>query len=541
MKYKVKLKKNRECDVFIMGAGIAGVMAAIQASNNGSKVIIASSSNILSGSSFYPGTWGFGMVSPEDEKDEEDLINTIIRVGCNVVDENLVKTFVKNINSSKEELIKMGIKLIQPENEDEKEFIPCFDYKKRKWDGLISNSGKKVFEKLLNNENIITYPFSEVIDIVKTENQVKGVVIINSENNLEFISCKALIIASGGIGGLFKYSLNTSDITGSGQALGLKAGCRLTNVEFMQMMPGYVTPRFKTIFNEKTFKYIHATKTNGESIFKDINNIDEKLNLRSTYGPFTSRLYSKDIDYAIFKEFLKDERGVKIKYKKELKNNPPEFIKVYFKWLEENKKLTMDDDINIGIFFHAANGGIYINSNAETNVNGLYAAGECTGGMHGADRIGGLSTANGLVFGIIAGNNASKYAKEIRENGINEIDFEVFNIKEAKTLIKKIQEIMFTNAMIEKNQKGINNAIEDLNEIEKNINYEKIINNQDIRYSFRLLNYLLLSKAILLAIDFRKESRGSHYRSDYPYIDNEMNKLINIELDSKIKVYFQER
>jgi len=540
MKYKIKLKKNRECDVFIMGAGIAGVMAAIQASNNGSKVIIASSSNILSGSSFYPGTWGFGMVSPEDEKDEEDLINTIIRVGCNVVDENLVKTFVKNINSSKEELIKMGIKLIQPENEDEKEFIPCFDYKKRKWDGLISNSGKKVFEKLLNNENIIKYPFSEVIDIVKTENQVKGVVIINSENNLEFISCKALIIASGGIGGLFKYSLNTSDITGSGQALGLKAGCKLTNLEFMQMMPGYVTPRFKTIFNEKTFKYIEATNTNGESVFRNINNIEEKLNLRSTYGPFTSRLYSKDIDYAIFKEFLKDERGVKIKYKKELKHNPPEFIKVYFKWLEENKKLTMDDDINIGIFFHAANGGIYINSNAETNVNGLYAAGECTGGMHGADRIGGLSTANGLVFGIIAGNNASKYAKEIRENRINEIDFEVFNIKEAKTLIKKIQKIMFTNAMIEKNQKGINNAIADLNEIEKNINYEKIINNQDIRYSFRLLNYLLLSKAILLAIDFRKESRGSHYRSDYPYIDNEMNKLINIELDSKIKVYFQE-
>lgn len=540
MKYKVKFKKNRECDVFIMGAGIAGVMAAIQASNNGSKVIIASSSNILSGSSFYPGTWGFGMVSPEDEKDEEDLVDTIIRVGCNVVDENLVKTFVKNINSSKEELIKMGIKLIQPENEDEKEFIPCFDYKKRKWDGLISNSGKKIFEKLLNNENIIKYPFSEVIDIVKTENQVKGVVIINSENILEFISCKALIIASGGIGGLFKYSLNTSDITGSGQALGLKAGCRLTNVEFMQMMPGYVTPRFKTIFNEKTFKYIEATNTNGESVFGNINNIEEKLNLRSTYGPFTSRLYSKDIDYAIFKEFLKDERGVKIKYKKELKNNPPEFIKVYFKWLEENKKLTMDDDINIGIFFHAANGGIYINSNAETNVYGLYAAGECTGGMHGADRIGGLSTANGLVFGIIAGNNASKYAKEIRENRINEIDFEVFNIKEAKTLIKKIQKIMFTNAMIEKNQKGINNAIADLNEIEKNINYEKIINNQDIRYSFRLLNYLLLSKAILLAIDFRKESRGSHYRSDYPYIDNEMNKLINIELDSKIKVYFQE-
>lgn len=83
-----------------MGAGIAGIMAAIEASNNGQKVIISSSSNIFSGSSFYPGTWGLGLIGPEDRNDEEDLAKTIKEVGCNVVDEELVETFVKNINPS---------------------------------------------------------------------------------------------------------------------------------------------------------------------------------------------------------------------------------------------------------------------------------------------------------------------------------------------------------------------------------------------------------------------------------------------------------
>lgn len=65
-----------------MGAGIAGIMAAIEASNNGQKVIISSSSNIFSGSSFYPGTWGLGLIGPEDRNDEEDLAKTIKKLGA---------------------------------------------------------------------------------------------------------------------------------------------------------------------------------------------------------------------------------------------------------------------------------------------------------------------------------------------------------------------------------------------------------------------------------------------------------------------------
>ncbi|GAB6168435.1 FAD-binding protein [Clostridium carnis] len=539
MKCKISLRKSKACDVFVMGAGIAGIMSAIQASDNGQRVIIASSANIFSGSSFYPGTWGLGLIGPTDESDEEDLANTIREVGCNVIDKELVETFVKNINPSIELLKKMNVKLKQADNAGEKEFIPCFDHKNRNWNGILFESAKEILKNKLENNKVEEYPFSEVIEIVKENNKVIGVILINKLNELEFIKCKALVIASGGIGGLFKYRLNTTDITGMGQALALKSGCKLTNIEFMQMMPGYIKPCPKTIFNEKTFKYIEARNEEGENIFKGIDNLEEKLDERSTHGPFTSRLNSRDIDYAIFKEFMKNKNGVTIKYKEELKYSKPEFIKVYFKWLEENKHLTIDDEINIGIFFHAANGGISINKRAETAVEGLFAAGECTGGMHGADRIGGLSTANGLVFGRIAGESASKYSENKVLSNKDEVEFELYEIDKAKELILEVQEIMFKSAMVEKNEIGVENAISTLNRITNEITYKKDIDIKNIRDSYRLENNLLLAKALLKAIDIRKESRGSHYRNDYPSINKDMDRRVIVELKDDIKVYFQ--
>ncbi|WP_460292449.1 FAD-binding protein [Clostridium tertium] len=539
MKYKVKLRKSTDCDVFVIGAGIAGVMSAIQASNKECKVILSSSVNIFSGSSFYPGTWGLGLIGPTDKNDEDDLIKTIIEVGCNVVDRNLVKTFVKNINPCIKELKDMGIKLKQADNEGEKEFIPCFDHKKRNWNGILFSNAKEVFGKKLKENNVIEYPFSEVIDIVKQNGNVVGVVLVNKLNKLEFIKCKSIVIASGGIGGLFKHRLNTNDITGKGQALALKSGCTLNNIEFMQMMPGYIKPCYKTIFNEKTFKYIEAKDGEGVDVFKCIYNLKEKLDMRSTYGPFTSRLISRDIDYSIFKEFLRNKNGVTIKYNEELKYNMPEFIRLYFNWLEENKHLTIDDEINIGMFFHAANGGISINEKAETKIKGLFAAGECTGGMHGADRIGGLSTANGLVFGKISGESAAEYAKAKKDICVEEIEFEIYEIDKANKLIEEVQDIMFKNAMIEKNQIGVDEALLKINNISKNFIYKEDINMKNIKYSYRLESNILLAKSILKAIDLRKESRGSHYRSDYPTINEKMDRRINVEFDNDIKVYFQ--
>lgn len=536
---KINLKNSCGCDVFVMGAGIAGVISAIQASDNGASVIISSSANILSGSSFYPGTWGLGLIGPEDEEDKKDLAKTIKKVGCDMIYEDLVETFVHNIPKGVDQLKEMKIKLKEAGDKGQKEFIPCFDHKSRNWNGIIFDSAKEVFTEKLKEKNIKTYPFSEVIEIIKDGKNIIGVVLINQNKEFEFIKCKSIIIASGGFGGLFKYRLNTNDITGMGQSLALRSGCRLVNMEFIQMMPGYIKPCAKTVFNEKAFKFVDILNKDGKDILEGMDNRLEKLEERSTHGPFTSRLDSREIDYRIFNEFMKDNNGVIVRYKEEIKHNQPEFVKTYFEWLEKDKKLTINDDINLGIYFHAANGGIKINKNAETGVNGLFAAGEVTGGMHGADRIGGLSTANGLVFGRIAGDFASKYAQNTKMSIIEEIEFEPFEIEDAEELIKEVQEIMFKAAMIEKSEIGVKSAIKKIDDIQSKLVYKSDINMKDINKSYRLKDNLLLSKCILMAIDIRKESRGSHYRSDYKLTNPNMNKKIIIEINEDIDAHFE--
>lgn len=539
MNSKITVKAKIQCDVFVIGAGIAGIMAAISAAEKGANVIIASSSKMFSGSSFYPGTWGLGLIGPVDKSDEDDLINTIKTVGCEVIDYELVKTFVSKINPTLEKIKEMGIKLKQPNNSKEKEFIPCFDHKERNWNGILFDSAKEVFSKKIDELKITRYEFSEVIEIVKDKSSIKGVILIKEGKEIEYIRCKAIVIASGGIGGLFKQRLNTDDVNGLGQSLALKIGCQLVNIEFMQMMPGYINPCPKTIFNEKTFKYVKILDYDGKNILEDIDNYEEKLKIRSTHGPFTSRLVSKDIDYVIFKEGIKEPTGVRVLYKDSIKKNQPEFIRVYFEWLKEKKHLTVDDEINIGIFFHAANGGIKINKYAETDISGVFAAGEVTGGMHGADRIGGLSTANGLVFGKIAGESASKYAQRVNCLDGDEIELSINQVENAEELLIDLQNLMFKYAMIEKSEEGIVEAINLLEDIKSR---KFISNNIDIKTlykTYRLNANLLLAEGILRVLYLRKESRGSHYRKDYPRIDEKMSKKILVRYRGKFEVDFE--
>ena len=92
------LKLSCFFDVLVAGSGIAGLSAAREAAASGCRTAILSETHLFSGSSFYPGTWGFGLVGPEDESDVEDMIATVNRMGCQMADPDLVRTFVSGIN-----------------------------------------------------------------------------------------------------------------------------------------------------------------------------------------------------------------------------------------------------------------------------------------------------------------------------------------------------------------------------------------------------------------------------------------------------------
>lgn len=524
----MRLTRTHSCDVLVLGSGIAGITAALTAAEAGRSVILACKGKLFSGSSFYPGTWGLGLIGPADESDEADLAATIEAVGCGMADPAMVRAFVAGIHPAIEQVRSIGVKLRRADNGGQKEYIPCFDHKHRDWNGIEFDSAREIFSRRLKELSVTVLPGCEALELVQTDRRVCGAVVAQG-GSLCYLGCKALVLATGGYGGLFKYHLCTADVEGVGQSLALDAGCRLVNMEFMQMMPGYISPAYQTIFNEKTFRFTRLRCPDGRPLLNGA--AKELLTQRSTHGPFTSRLPSKAVDLALFRAFLEDERGVEATYTEEMRSDPPEFVKTYFDWLQEARGLTMEDPIHIGIFAHAANGGIKTDPNAFTGVPGLFAAGEVTGGMHGADRIGGLSTANGLVFGGKAGRSAAEACAGTPEPP-DEYLFHAASSGNVPEVLSTLQEAMFRNAMVIRGEEGLSAALGTVERLCANLSLCPSGDVHAIAQTRRLTGRLHTAEAILKAALLRRESRGAHYRADYPEADPAQSSPIIVSQDS---------
>lgn len=531
-----KIETAITCDVLVAGAGIAGIMAAIEAAKQELKVVLMSSAHIFSGSSFYPGTWGLGLVTPEDEEDEEDLIQTILSVGCGMAEESMVRSFVKEMRPTIKYLDEIGLQLKAAKEKDQKEFIPCFDYKTRSWHGVVADKARERFMKLLQELEITLLPYCELVDVLEEEHSVTGAIICERHEKLKFVEAKAVILATGGYGGLFERKLTTSDITGIGQYIALEHGCTLVNMEFMQMMPALVNKEGKAsevpiIFNEKTFRY--ATLQQDSLSNQVVVGSDKKLlEQRATYGPFTSRLPSREIDFLIARH---NKEAIQVVYSKELLDDMPEFIRTYFDWLKEKRHLTTDSEVRISMFAHAANGGIKIKEDGATELLGLYACGEVTGGMHGADRIGGLSSANGFVFGRKAGKVAAEYTKELLKytqigNKQQDIKLSLWEIPNREEIKMDLQRSMMENSMVIRSETGLQNTLKLIETWKDKRNIKPTTDVAAYVESRKLWAQLQLATGILKAERLRKESRGSHYREDYPSIDTKYAKRIEIKL-----------
>jgi len=534
-------------DVLVIGAGIAGISAAIYAAKNGVKVALVSSTKIFSGSTFYPGTWGFGLIGPEDEKDKENLLDAIRSVGQNMVIEDVAKTFVERLNSSIDALEDLGVTLQKPmqESAGEKEYIPCFDYKHRRWRGLTKKNLLETLPQILKDLEIEEIPFFETIELIKEGKRVTGAIGILERKDVCCINAKAVILATGGAGGIYKYCLTTDDVTGAGLGIALRAGARLVNLEFMQIMLGFVKPAFKTIYNEKTFFASKFYDRDGKEFIQNRIpeglSVEEILKERSKHGPFSSATISKYVDLAIFDEINESKaQGVLLKYDEKTLNTGSEFVREYFSWLRKEKHVDKGDEIFVAPFMHASNGGIEIDSFSRTTVEGLFACGECTGGMHGADRIGGLSTANGIVFGKIAGEESAKYIKKIGvrhefnklDQIVKDVELQEMYLLNAKEEIKSLRSMMYKEAFLKRSEASLKRAMDHLESIELKAEAEgEIIN---LLESYRLLNELSIAKVILYVMDARKESRGSHYREDYKEINHkDFEDLLTARVDSE--------
>lgn len=504
-------------DVLVIGSGIAGLCAAIEAARTGATVTVASAGKTMSGSSFFPGTWGLGLIGPVNEDDEQDLIDTIQTVGGGVADPELVQTFVRGIPQAITWLERdLGVELQRPQNAEsaqQKQFIPCFDHKTRMWRGLTRKPLEDALTTRIESLGIRLLPRYELIDLVEdTNGRITGTVLYDlTENRIVPFAAKATIIATGGTGGLFKRSLTSADVLSSSQAIALAHGATLTNIEFMQMMPGFIEPKRNLVFNEKTWRYVHVDQPVDIADDK----LDDLLEQRSGYGPFTSRLASSAIDLVI------DQAGVEglaLHYDFP-REDVPEFVQTFATWLQDEHGIAPTDEMRVAMYAHAANGGIKIDKTAQTGVEGLYACGEATGGMHGADRIGGLSSANGIVFGRIAGASAAQAAQKEPETALKaDIALPQYGIAatDAERLTHSLRHTMSTYCMINRTETGLSEALHELENIQDDATAlnKPHANDSEIAALARIQSQIQLAQEMVKAMRNRTESLGSHYRAN---------------------------
>lgn len=501
----MKVERAYQCDVLVIGAGIAGIRAALAAKAQGSAVILAAQGAIFSGSSFYPGTWGLGLIAPDGKADEADLCARILEVGCGMAEPVLAKRLVSGVAPAIEEIEREGIRLKKAQAQNEADFIPCFDHKHRAWHGILFDSAREVWQRRL--ADIPQLPHSSLLALTQDAQGVSGAVFCRG-NGIFWVASRSVVLATGGCSGLFRHRLTTSDVTGMGQYLAVQNGAKLVNIEFMQMMPGIVHPCYGTVFNEKSFRYAHFYDKSGREIAVP----QELLAQRGTYGPFTGRLPSRAVD-ALFAE-----EPVTVRYDAKLQSEMPEFLRTYFTWLEEERGVSPRETLTVSSFAHASNGGIAIDDTGFTGVPGLYACGEATGGMHGADRIGGLSTANGLVFGAYAGAAAAQAAHSLPCAATDAVSVDAFRIENCRALRMQLRETMQRACMVSRSAAGLTAGLAALHEMQT-APRAPTAEPRAAADSLLLAGQLALAEWILRAALLRQESRGSHYRVDFPQTD----------------------
>ncbi|HSE42660.1 MAG TPA: fumarate reductase/succinate dehydrogenase flavoprotein subunit [Acidobacteriota bacterium] len=408
-----------------------------------------------------------------------------------------------------------------------------------------------------------------VLRLLQDGKRVIGAVAYERERGrIKVFHAGAVVLATGGVGRAYKITSNSWEYTGDGHALAYRAGADLMDMEFVQFHPtGMVwPPSVMGILVTEGVRGEGGILLNKEGtrfMFGDIPELYKKQTAdtpeegwRYCQGDKNARrppeLLTRDHVARCIVRQIKEGKGTEhggvfldISWIKEKLPNAEEYIKKKLPSMYHQFKQLADIDITrqpmeIGPTTHYIMGGIRVDSDTEmSTLPGLFAAGECAAGINGANRLGGNSLSDLLVFGKRAGEFAAKFAKEHPPGKIDPNQ-----IEDAKTMALKpfenqggespyaiqheLQETMQSLVGIVRNENEMREALERIGTYQ--IRKEKVSVPGNIEYnpgwhtSLDLNNLLIVSEAITRAAIERKESRGAQFREDYPEKDPEWGK-----------------
>lgn len=387
-----------------------------------------------------------------------------------------------------------------------------------------------LYEQLLK-ANIKTYEEFFVLELIVEEGVCKGVIALElATGKLHQIKAKAVVLATGGAGRIYHNSTNAHISTGDGMAIAYRAGVSLKDMEFIQFHP-------TTLASNGVLVTEGARGEGGYLKNKDGERFMEKYARRSM------ELASRDIVSRAEQTEIDEGRGVNGCVFLDLTHLGEQKI---LEKLPQIRELALDfagidcvkEPIPVRPGAHYTMGGIDTNVDCETSIKGLFAVGEtaCIS-IHGANRLGGNSLLELIVFGRRAGKNACRYTKElggieIKHDWIKRVKEKIESFKHKAegengyALKYELQKTMSEYVGIFRDEEGLQKAKEKIKEYKKRYNKVKVYDQGNI-FNYNLVEALEIGHLIDLAEVItssaiaRKESRGAHMRTDFPKRDDE--------------------
>ena len=579
----VKNKKNpslHSCDVLIIGGGSAGLRAAIEAHDTGAHVLIISKSRkgdphtVLARGGINA---ALGTMDPEDNW----MIHAAdtLREGELLADYERVEILCKSASGAVNELVNWGARFHREEDGRlTQRFFGAHTYRRtvfyEDWTGeeiirvLMDQVDQRGIEII---DNVYITKLLKSSDVNREESageetewdEVKGALGINIERKeILIFECSSLILATGGYTRV--YSVSSSRIFenyGEGVALAYKAGVDLVDMEMVQFHPtGMVWP-------EKALGTLATEAIRGEGGIL-LNSKGERF--MKNYYPERMELGPRDIVARANYNEIVNGRGTEhggvwldvthLSRKKILDRLPTMY--------EQFKKIDGIDiskeKMEVGPTAHYSMGGVVVDIRCKTKISGLFAVGEVISQIHGANRLGGNSLLDTVVFGKIAGDEAGRLAMEVREksktgtpsqlrlkvNSQEEFEDRIFEVKEPAKFRNEIQELMKQNAGIIRDETKLKNGLKRILELKKEFYSKRSTfkefkieddNCENVVLTWEVKSSLVICEAIIRCALMRQESRGAHYRSDFPKMnEKEWNVNIYCRKDGKEMVLLKQ-
>ena len=533
-------------DVIVVGSGLAGISAAVEAARTGARVALLTSGTLCEGSSFSPHTWGLGMVSPLDlaserRRDEQSLAFAMEFVGAHQNKPQLVDALMEDASEAISFLASLGATVSMPDNPDEQAYVPCFDTRVRGWHGFHARDSREALKRAVRAaEGVTIFEHTHALSLVQPGGAGKAICgvlawrgtgeqdargmdgrVTRDAGELLRVEAPAVVLATGGLASTFAHSFGGEGWLAA--AMAYDAGAAFTNLEFLQLMMAFASHPRGAICNEKLWRYASVVDEEGVSVFARAGIAEEgeraALEAHSWHGPFTTARESRLLELAVQAAEAEGYRAYLRLSHDFLAGEHPEFVDTYLAWLS-GLGCDPEEPAQITLYAHSSNGGIAIDACGATAVPGLFAAGECAGGVHGADRIGGLASVSALVFGRRAGVAAARFARAHRAPvGEARLTSPYVPVDDAACVEREVGVLMDAHCLVNRTEEGLRTVLGGLDGLARAhcgaaTRLDDAVGPQVVCEAYRARGKLVAARLLAEAMLRRGESCGSHHRAD---------------------------